>query len=114
MEYKLEQSGAMGILTIDGELTVQYAHELKSALLKSLDNVDHLVLNLAKVTSIDLSCLQLLCSAHRTSGKLNKQLSLIGDRPEALQQAAKNAGYLRHVGCSYDAHKDCLWKERST
>ncbi len=109
MDFTIEQSGAVGVLKVDGEMTVQYAGVLKAALLKSFDSVDHLILNLDKVTEIDLSCLQLLCSAHRTSAKLQKQLTITSNHPEALQQAVAAAGYARHVGCRFDCNKNCLW-----
>ncbi|MCL4490600.1 MAG: STAS domain-containing protein [Nitrospirae bacterium] len=109
MDFNVEQSGAVGVMTIGGELTVQHADELKAALMRSLDAVDHLILNLDKVTEIDLSCLQLLCSAHRTSTELKKQLTITGNQSDALKQVIETAGYSRHVGCAFDCNKSCLW-----
>ena len=109
MDLTIEQSGAVGVLSIDGELTVQHAGELKAALLKSLDSVDHLILNIEKATEIDISCLQLLCSAHRTSVRLKKHLSVSGSCLGILRQITAIAGYSRHVGCSFDCNKNCLW-----
>lgn len=109
MDFKLEQSGAVGVLTLNGALTIGCAEELKATLMKSLERVEHLVLNLGTVEEVDLSCLQLLCSAHRTSTRLNKQMTIAGGRPEAFRRAVCAGGYGRHVGCSFDIHKTCLW-----
>lgn len=109
MELTIEQSGAVGVLTVEGGLTIQNAAELKTALMKALDSVDHLVLNLDKVTEIDLSCLQLLCSAHRTLSSLKKQITIAGSQLETLRQTIEVAGYARHVGCSFDCNNNCLW-----
>ncbi|MEW5745713.1 MAG: STAS domain-containing protein [Nitrospirota bacterium] len=109
MECTLEQSGAVGVLKIAGDLTVITSGALKSALMNSLEKVDHLVLDLEGVGEVDLSCLQLLCSAHRTSARLNKQLTVANSRPEAFRQAVAAAGYGRHIGCSFDTYRNCIW-----
>jgi anti-anti-sigma factor len=109
MDFSIEQSGSVGVMTIGGELTVQHADELKAALMRSLDAVDHLILNFDRVTEIDLSCLQLLCSAHRTSAKLRKQLTIAGNHCNMLKQVIEAAGYSRHIGCAFDCNKSCLW-----
>lgn len=109
MDFKIEQSGGAGVLKLDGELTVQFAGKLKGALMRCLDTSDHLILNLDNVTEIDLSCLQLLCSAHRTSSRMKKQLTIVGRQLQALKQVMEAAGYSRHVGCNFDCNKNCLW-----
>lgn len=109
MDCTLEQSGTVGVLTINGALTVGCASELKAALMKALETVEHLILNLAAVDELDLSCLQLLCAAHRTSQKLNKQLTIADNRPEAFRGTVCLSGYGRHIGCALDRTNSCLW-----
>jgi anti-anti-sigma factor len=109
IDLEMEDSGEMGVLTMDGELTIQRAAELKTALISSLASVEHLVLNLEKVAEVDLSCLQLLCSAHRTSVRSNKRLTWAGNRPESLARTVGDAGFVRHKGCVLDRDKSCLW-----
>lgn len=109
MDFNIEQSGAVGVMTIGGELTIRHADELRAALMRSLDAVDHLILNLDRVTEFDLSCLQLLCSAHRTSTKMKKQLTINANQSDALRKVIEAAGFLRHIGCALDCNKSCLW-----
>ena len=56
----------------DGELTVARAADLKDALVKSIEKADTIEINLADASLVDLACLQLLCSAHRTAAKKGK------------------------------------------
>ncbi|MEW6419553.1 MAG: STAS domain-containing protein [Nitrospirota bacterium] len=109
MDFKVEASGKVGILTIDGGIIIHHAYELREALMKSLHTFEQMVINFENLTDIDLTCLQLLCSAHRTSLKLNKNLTLAGKNLERFKKIAKDAGFYRHMGCVLDNNKSCLW-----
>ena len=63
------------------------------------------------MTSIDLSLIQLLCSAHRAAVKADKFFSLDRERPEVLRQAVQEVGFLRDRGCVLDSQGSCIWKE---
>ncbi|MCL4490623.1 MAG: STAS domain-containing protein [Nitrospirae bacterium] len=102
--FGFEQSGAIGLLTYDGELTVQHTRELKSALMRALDRVDHLIFNLEKVTAMDIACFQLLCMAQRISRRLNKRLTVIGFRQKSFKRLFEDAR-LRHKDCVLDCLK---------
>ena len=60
------------IVRLTGDLTISRADEMRSALLESLKGAEHIEIDLSSVEDADLSCLQLLCSAHRTSKHLGK------------------------------------------
>jgi anti-anti-sigma factor len=95
MRFGFEQSGDIGLLTFSGELTKQHSGEMKTALMKALDRVDHVVFNLEKVTAMDAVCFQLLCMAHRISASLNKRLTIIGFRHRSIKRLFEH-GRLRH------------------
>ncbi len=102
--FGFEQSGVIGLLTYDGELTVQHTRELKSALMRALDRVDHLIFNLEKVTAVDTACLQLICLAQRISRRLNKRLTITGLRRKSLRKLFEDTR-LRHKDCVMDCLK---------
>ena len=108
IDFKVKQSDDKRILFINGELTIQNASELKRILIESIDNSEHVVLNLDNVTEVDLSCLQLLYSAHKTAAKSNRRFTLNNNCPEVFKKAVKDTGYLRHFGCEYDCDIRCL------
>ncbi len=109
MKSKFEQSGDKGMLTLDGDLTVEHAGEMRMALIKALVDSDRVEVKLGEVAEADLACLQLLCSAHRTAVTLKKRFAVAGARPEKFKQAVEAAGYLRFTGCSLGREKGCLW-----
>jgi len=115
MTFERDDSQKAGLLIADGSLTVQQAAEFKDKLKKALNEVDRLEINLVKVTEVDLTCLQLLCSAHKTCMKSHKTLNISHQQTEALQKAVKDAGYERHRGCKdIGENNQCLWLSGGT
>lgn len=112
MDYKIEKSDSLDILTIQGALTLEHAAEFRAALMELMESAEHPALNLEGVTDADLSCLQLLCSAHRTAIGSNGRLTLDGAFPLGIRRASEAAGFSRHAGCSAGPEENCLWVEK--
>jgi len=89
MNFKVDDSKREGLLTIEGELTIQRATEFRNALIKALNTVDILKIHFSNVTGFDLASLQLFLSANRTATKNNKKLSISG----ALKITVRDAGF---------------------
>ncbi len=111
LDFVIEQEDENKRLTINGELNIQNASALKELLINSLKDTESLVINLENITKVDLSCLQILCSAHKTaiSSKLN--ISLSHGSSDAFVDAVKDSGYLRYSGCGSKCDEQCLWTE---
>jgi|Deesub1362A_J573_1020465.scaffolds.fasta_scaffold00073_21 anti-anti-sigma factor len=110
MNFKIEQSGNARVLKATGDLTIERAAELKEVLLRLLGEADNVIFDLKGVNALDLTCLQLMCSAHRTAVMSNKRFTLAETYPEAFKNAVKEAGYYRHAGCVRGG-EGCLWTE---
>lgn len=82
-DFRFEKSGNYGILSLAGELTSGCSGRLKEALMVSLENAEHVVVNLKKVTKIDALCVHVFALACRKARQLKKQLILTGIQPEA-------------------------------
>lgn len=98
IEFTLDDSGAEGTLVLSGSLTIQHAHPLKDALLKAVEEVDRLVINLEGVEAVDLTALQLLCGAHRDMIKRGKTLDLGGAIPEVIKRNIQESGFVECAG----------------
>lgn len=109
MDARVELNGDKKIIYFAGSLTIESADQVKAALLGAIESAPDVEINFGDVTDIDLSCLQLLCSAHRTSVAMEKNLTIASTVDGALQDAASRGGFIRHTGCSLDARKNCLW-----
>ncbi len=112
LTFQDQSTGKQAEVTLDGDLTVNRAEEIRMLFIKALIDADRVVVNFGSVADADLSCLQLLCSAHRSASRMNRRLMLSGDWPEAFKKAVDAAGYLRHTGCHLDVDKSCLWVRR--
>ena len=104
-EFKKSDDG--GAMLVAGELTAKHAAELRNAFVKALVDADRIDMDFGNVTAADLSCLQLLCSAHRTAQRLNKRLCFVGRAPDALTAAMEEAGFPCFAGCSLDCGRGC-------
>ena len=98
------------VVVLDGALNIQRIGELKEAFAAAFTESDHVVLDLARGTEVDLSFLQLVCAAHKSASRTHKQLTLSGERPECLRQAIEEAGFLPLKGCRDVSGNGCLWK----
>lgn len=97
------------VLKVKGLGTIEHAQELRQTLLGALENYNDVILEFEELQEADLTCLQLLCSAHETSVAMNKRFSLHDNRPEALKKAVREAGYARTRSCHKDTQNSCLW-----
>jgi len=110
MSFLFEGPDAKGTLTLKGDLTIQHASRLRELLLEALETTPRMFLHLEEVAEIDLSCLQVLCSAHRTAVALQKEIAITGRWPEALRVAAEESAFARGNHCRIAATATCFWK----
>ena len=94
---------------LEGELTVSRAEDFKDALVKSLDKADEVEINLDDVTGIDLSCLQLMCSAHLTAFNKGKTLAIKDPSSSVFMEARKTAGFIYSKPCQHVSSDGCIW-----
>jgi anti-anti-sigma factor len=100
------------MLKLAGKLTIQRAAELASSIGQLIAEEEHAaVLDLAAVTSADISFLQILCSARRTARGDGKSLSIVSPS-DALLRTVKTAGFERRQPCSHCEGEACLWQSK--
>ena len=104
-----KEGGQVGVLRLEGDITVQQADELKQCLMQALGSVAKVYVDSSKTSCIDLSCLQLICSAHREATRMEKSFQLAELVPGQFRCFAEAAGFARHTGCSLDVTKTCVW-----
>lgn len=68
-------------LTVDGDLTIYHAAEIKQHLIEGVRGNGVLELDLSHVGEIDSAGLQLLALAKRESGKQAHQMHIVGHSP---------------------------------
>ena len=96
-------------LKVSGSLTIENSADMRESLLDAFSKGDQVTVDLTAVDAIDLSGLQIMCAAHRTSLGLEKRLFVLGSLQLNVKKSAEIAGYYRHVGCAQDVTKTCVW-----
>lgn len=97
-------------VAINGAMTIGQASELKAGLLKAFETGKPVEMQLTGVTEVDVTGLQLICSAHRSSLERGCDFKVSGTDAEGLSHVARMAGMLRHAGCARDVNHTCVWK----
>lgn len=101
---------AKKVLAFTGDLTVSRAADLKEELLQAFTASDHIEVNLDKVTRMDLACLQLICSAHKTAIKDEKDWTIKSPDNAVFIGAGRESGFGYYAKCPYYPSHDCYWK----
>jgi anti-anti-sigma factor len=109
LKIDIKQDGSMGVITLEGEITIQSAGEFREAMISALGSFKKVYVNVEGVSLVDVSCFQILCSAHRTAIRSNKTLECSGILPEGFRKTAQDAGYIRNSGCAFDSSNACIW-----
>lgn len=113
IDFKIDKSGKVGMVLIEGKLTTECADELKRAIVKAFDSTEHIIFNLEGVAEIDLCCFHILCTAHKTLMRLNKCTTLYyGNHPEVFRELPAGARYLCHSECGENGVRTCLWEKK--
>lgn len=111
MNCNLEQSEEIAEIIISGSMSIEDAADLRNVLASAIAGSCRIEIDLTAADTTDISCLQVLCSAHRAAVQLGKQLTLRGTE-ESLIKCLEDAGFPRHTGCQQQNGIACLWQER--
>lgn len=112
MQTLIDKKTKSATLVLSEELTVARVSAIRDALQNVLEEADNLTVDVGVASEIDLSFLQLMCSAHRTGASRGKQVTLAGRENTVFSQAVVETGYLRTEGCVLDVGKNCLWVDK--
>jgi anti-anti-sigma factor len=109
MDNQKKTAGDFQVIQLSGELTIGRIAELRESIKNLVDRFPTVHIRFEDVTGIDLSFLQLICSAHRTAASMNKQLVFSGVKPEIVNRILQSAGLTRQRACSLVPAAQCFW-----
>lgn len=113
MQHELKtqktEGGREGTLSLWGDLTMCNARESRDVLLKALQNVDTLHLNMQDIETADVSLIQIICAAHHECALTGKKLTLY-EPGEVVGELLSKAGYCKQLGCPEGLKATCLWE----
>ncbi len=108
MAFSFEKNGSIGILKCEGSLDADRAQTLQDALMVSIDNADHVVINCGEVKTIDSHCIQIFCTAHRIAVRADKKLMITGIAPD-LSPSPQEIGDLCLSRSAIGCNESCIW-----
>ena len=100
-----KKANGTGTLTAKGDLDIYRTGELQTALSRAIDAAERVDLDFKDVGSMDLSCLQIICSAVKTAAAKDRAVAFRDGRSGAYEQAIKDAGYadiVAEIGTSFN------------
>lgn len=104
-----EEADGCRVVHASGELGLPRIAALRQALIENVRAGGTTVLDLSGADSLDLSVLQVVCSAARTCARLSGEFRLRG-ASEELRRAARRAGFgAAQPGRGQTQAAGCLW-----
>jgi ABC-type transporter Mla MlaB component len=84
-------------------LTIETIGDFAALLRQSLGEKDTVFIEFDKNVELDITALQVLCSACQTAAAAGKKVMCHGPLPDSLRQLAATAGSERHDHCKIDS-----------
>ncbi|MDA8136697.1 MAG: STAS domain-containing protein [Desulfobacteraceae bacterium] len=110
MEYNLNTKGNECSIKFTGPMGIAQANEVKAALVNSLSSCSRVTMDLRDVHEMDMSIVQLFCSANMSFEKSGKYFSITDKDMDSVTSLLTELGYDNNFGCSENPCKICLWK----
>ena len=108
MPITKKQTVGLCEVTLEGDLTLPCMAEVREQLLEALDGASRISIDVAGVSSLDLSCLQVFCAMHKTSIEKKKDISFSAPFPPVVKEIMERTGYLTEEGCHRRTKGVCL------
>lgn len=110
MKILQNSDGRQTTLIFSGALDQPNACKVHQALSEAIRNYTYVIVHIQQTTGMDLSFLQLICSAHRTARSQKKNLSLALEGNDCIKDVLMMSGFDRHCGCGSDEAEPCIWQ----
>ncbi len=97
-------------LVVTGDVNIENISQFKEVLLTALNDNQRVVMDLAGVTKLDFSLMQLLCAANKYAQSNGKTFRLKNQCTEQFSDRAQSLGLLRDQACNeVEDSTKCLW-----
>lgn len=93
MSFRCDRDESRFLIEAEGSLGIEVAAEFKATLVEAASSGLATHLDIARATSIDASCLQLIWAAANRTSPAIQPLSVVGDLPASIELAIHTAGF---------------------
>ncbi|HIJ82032.1 MAG TPA: STAS domain-containing protein [Desulfuromonadales bacterium] len=97
------------IITSGDRLTIENAAEFSRIVREALEAADVVAVEFEPDVAIDITGLQILCSACKSAAGSGKKFTCRGPQPQAMTDIISSSGAERHAACKHNNDSTCLW-----
>lgn len=97
------------IITSGNRLTIENASDFARIVSEALDASKNVAIEFESGVEIDITGLQILCSACKTAAAGGKLFSFHGSQPESLAALISDSGAERRAVCKHNNDSTCIW-----
>jgi anti-anti-sigma regulatory factor len=108
LNSSVRESGEI-IVTSGDRLTIENAAEFSRIIREALEASNNVALEFEPAVEIDITGMQILCSACRSAAQGGKTFLYHGMLPQALTDLISNSGAERPAMCKFNNNSGCIW-----
>lgn len=97
------------IITSGSRLTIENAAEFTRITREALEASRNVAIEFEPDVDIDITGVQILCSACKSSAESDVTFSYHGLQPQALAEIIAMSGAERHAVCKHNNNSSCIW-----
>ena len=105
----MAEDGKTVVLKAVGRLNIEVAAEIHRMVFVALCEAEKVQFDAQQVEEMDITVLQILCSACKTAAVQRRSFTSHGDLPECLSRLVKESGVVRNGICKHNADQSCTW-----
>jgi ABC-type transporter Mla MlaB component len=109
IKQTLAEDGKTAVIKAAGRINIEMIAEMHHMLLVALCEAEKVQLDFQEVEEMDITALQILCSACKTAAVQKRPFTSLGELPECLGRLAKVSGVHRNGICKHNADQFCNW-----
>lgn len=97
-------------VTLRGRLGIENAADLYGAVCQAFEAAERIELDAAALEGVDMTTLQVLCSACKTAAARQKKFTCATlPMPECLTSLGSSMGAPQGAACSQNGNQPCIW-----
>ncbi len=97
------------VVTSGNRLSIETAAEFSRIVREALTASRHVMIEFEPTVEIDLTGVQILCSACKSAAQNGKIFSYRGELPHGLVELIAVSGAERHAACKHNNNSTCIW-----
>lgn len=97
------------IISSGDRLTIENAAEFTRIAREALESANTVAIEFEEGAAIDITGVQVLCSACKSAAQYGKIFTFHGAQPAALLEVIDACGATRHAVCKHNNDATCIW-----